>query len=46
MGMAVSKAEAKYGDSSQKNVSLDISDAGGASGLLGMAGWMGVQGEK
>jgi hypothetical protein len=46
MGMVVSKAEAKFGDGAQKNVSLDISDAGGASGLLGMAGWMGVQGEK
>jgi hypothetical protein len=46
MGMMVSKAEARYGDRAQKNVSLDISDAGGASGLLGLAGWMGVQGEK
>ncbi len=46
MGMMVSKAEARYGDRAQKNVSLDISDAGSASGLLGLAGWMGVQGEK
>jgi hypothetical protein len=46
MGLMVSKAEASYGDRAEKNVSLDISDAGGASGLLGMAGWMGVQGEK
>ena len=46
MGMTVSKAHASYGDRAQKSVSLDISDAGGASGLLGMAGWMGVQGEK
>jgi len=46
MGMMVSKAQAKYGDRAQKNVSLDISDAGGASGLLGMAGWMGIQGER
>jgi hypothetical protein len=46
MGMMVSKAQASFGDRAQKNVSLDISDAGGASGLLGMAGWMGIQGEK
>jgi hypothetical protein len=46
MGMAVSKAQAKYGDRAQKRVSLDISDTGGASGLLGLAGWMHVQGEK
>jgi hypothetical protein len=25
---------------------LNISDSGGASGLLGLAGWAGVQGEK
>lgn len=46
MGMMVSKAQATYGDRAQKSVSLDISDAGGATGLLGLAGWMGVQGEK
>jgi len=46
MGLMVSKAQAKYGDSEKNRVTLDISDTGGASGLLGMAGWMGVQGEK
>jgi hypothetical protein len=46
MGMMISKAQASYGDRAQKNVSLDISDAGGATGMLGLAGWMGVQGEK
>lgn len=46
MGMMVSKAQASYGDRGQKSVSLDISDTGGASGMLGLAGWMGVQGEK
>jgi hypothetical protein len=45
-GMMVSKAEARYGDGAQKSVSLDISDTGGASGLVGLAGWVGVQGEK
>jgi hypothetical protein len=45
-GINVSKAEARYSDGAQKNVTLEISDTGGASGLLGLAGWVGLQGEK
>jgi hypothetical protein len=45
-GLMVSKATATYGDHAQKSVSLNISDAGGASGLLGLAGWASVQGER
>jgi Yip1 domain len=45
-GLMVSKAEARYGDSSGKNVTLEVSDTGGVSGILGLAGWIGVQGEK
>jgi Yip1 domain len=45
-GLMVSKAEATYGDSAGKSVTLEISDTGGASGLLGLAGWVGLQGEK
>jgi hypothetical protein len=44
--MMVSKASARYGDRGQKSVSLDISDAGGATGLLGLAAWANVQGER
>jgi hypothetical protein len=48
-GMAslmVSKAEARYGDGAGKRVTLDISDTGGVSGLIGLASWVGVEGEK
>ena len=44
-GLMVSKAEARYGDGG-KTVTLDISDTGGVSGLLGLASWAGVEGEK
>ncbi len=45
-GLAVSKAEGTYGDRGQKHVTLEISDTGGISALVGMASWMNVQGEK
>jgi hypothetical protein len=45
-GLMVSKAEARYGDGAGKSVSLDISDTGGVSGLMGLASWAGVEGEK
>jgi hypothetical protein len=46
VGMMFSKASATYGDRAEKSVSLDISDTGGAAGLLGMAAWVNVQVEK
>jgi hypothetical protein len=46
-GFAVSTAKANYSDGADKRVSLEITDSGGASGLVGLAGWAGgVQGEK
>lgn len=45
-GLSVSKAEGSYGDHGQKHITLEISDSGGASGLLGLAGWMALQGER
>jgi Yip1 domain len=45
-GLMISKAEATYGDDSGKSIEFDLSDTGGASGLMGMASWMNVQGEK
>ena len=44
-GIAVATAEARYGDGT-KSVTLEITDPGGASGLVGLAGWVGIQGEK
>jgi hypothetical protein len=48
-GMAalmVSKAEAGYGDGAGKNVTLEVLDTGGASGLVGLASWVQVQEER
>lgn len=45
-GLMVSKAQAAYGDGAGKSIDLEISDTGGASGILGLAGWAGLQGEK
>jgi hypothetical protein len=44
-GLMVSRAEARYGDGS-KDVTLEITDSGGASGLMGLASWAGVQGSR
>ena len=45
-GLMVSKAEAKYGDDAGKSIDLEITDMGGASGIMGLASWANVQGEK
>jgi hypothetical protein len=45
-GLSVSKAEATYGDDGAKRATLEVSDTGGVSGLVGLASWVGVQGEK
>jgi hypothetical protein len=45
-GLMVSKAEATYGDGAARSVTLEISDTGGVSGLMALAGWVGVEGEK
>jgi Yip1-like protein len=44
-GFMVSKAEATYG-SGDKEVSLDVSDTGGVSGLVSLASWAALQGES
>jgi len=45
-GLQMSKAEAEYGDGAGKRVELEVTDTGGAGGLMGLAGWMNIQGEK
>jgi hypothetical protein len=45
-GLMVSKAQATYGDGAGKTINLEVSDSGGASGLVGLAGWAGMQEEK
>ena len=44
-GLMVAKAEGEYREG-DKRVKLGVTDTGGAAGLLGMAAWLGVQGEK
>jgi hypothetical protein len=46
VGFAVSKAEGRYSDHGEKHATLEVTDTGGASGLMGMAGWMNLQGER
>jgi hypothetical protein len=45
-GLMVATATATYDDGGQKSVTLEISDTGGVSGLVGLASWANVQGEE
>jgi hypothetical protein len=45
-GIMVSKAEATYGDGAGHSATLEITDSGGANGLLGLAAWASLQGER
>ena len=45
-GIMVAKAEASYGDDAGHSATLEIVDSGGATGLLGMASWAALQGER
>lgn len=42
-GLMISNAEATYSDGAGKRVELQVSDPGGASGLVGLASWANVQ---
>lgn len=45
-GMMAAKIEAEYADQGGKRVNLEVTDTGGAAGLMGLASFMGVQGER
>ncbi len=45
-GLEMSKAQSEYSDGAGKSVTLEVTDTGGAAGLMGLAGWAMVQSEK
>ena len=45
-GIAVARAESSYGDGAGHSATLEITDSGGAAGLLGMASWAALQEER
>jgi Yip1-like protein len=45
-GFMISKAEATYTDGGSKSVTVEISDPGGATGLVGLASWATLQSTK
>lgn len=45
-GLMVSKTEAEYADTAGKSIRLEITDMGSARGLMSLASWANVQGEK
>jgi hypothetical protein len=46
MGIQISQANATYSDDSGRELRLEITDAGTAKGLLGLASWAGMEGER
>ena len=45
-GMMISRAEQRYGKGSLKKATLEITDSGGVSGLMGLASWATIQSAK
>lgn len=45
-GLKTAQARGQYGDGGGKRIELEVTDTGGAGGLMALAGWAGVQGEK
>jgi hypothetical protein len=45
-GMMTAKAQGVYADTSGKHVELEVVDTGGMAGLMGLAAWAGLSGER
>jgi uncharacterized membrane protein len=45
-GITIAKAEASYGDGAGRSAKLEITDSGGATGLMGLASWASLQGTR
>jgi len=45
-GFVTTKVQGVYGDDSGKSARVEVLDTGGVAGLMGLASWMNVQGEK
>lgn len=45
-GIMIARAEATYDDGAESNVTLEVQDTGGVSGVLGLVGWIGVEEER
>ena len=45
-GLMVSNAKASYGDGADKEATLEVVDTGGVSGIMGLASWANIQGER
>jgi hypothetical protein len=46
LGMQVSEAKATYANDAGKSIDLEITDTGGAKGLMSLAGWAGMEQES
>jgi len=45
-GFVTAKVQGVYGNDAGKNATVEVVDTGGVGGLMGLASWMNVQGEK
>jgi hypothetical protein len=46
MGLQISEGKARYGDGQGRNLDLEITDMGGAQGVMMFAGWAAIESEK
>lgn len=46
MGLQISEGKARYGDGQGRDLALEITDLGGAQGVMMFAGWASIESEK